>query len=123
MSDEEKEKAAGEIKTTTNLAPAPSLNVGEEATTEPNSTPSGEKDMVYIKVYSPFKTYFDQEAYSISAENDTGPFDVLAHHHNFITLLNTCDLLIRAPGNEQRIRISHGLMHVKSGRVSVFLDV
>jgi len=79
-----------------------------------------------IKIYSPFKTYFDEDGYSVSGENATGPFDILPHHHNFMTLLGACELVIRpvnTPPEEQRIRISGGLMHVKADRVTVFLDV
>lgn len=75
------------------------------------------------KVYSPFQVYFEEEAYSVSGENGTGPFDILPHHHNFITLLNPCELVIRAPLGERRIRISGGVMHVKADNVTVFLDV
>jgi len=76
-----------------------------------------------IKVYSPFKVYFDENALSISAVNDTGPFDILPRHHNFMTLLSPCELTIRATNRRQRIRISRGIMHVKADRVIVFLDV
>lgn len=79
--------------------------------------------LLQIKVRSPFKTYFEGEADSISAENNTGPFDVLPEHHNFITLLNACDLIIRIADGEQRIRIARGVMHVKENVVNVFLDV
>ncbi len=79
---------------------------------------------MHIKVHSPFRVYFDGEAYSISATNDTGPFDILPHHHNFITLLGVGDLIIRpVHGSEQIIRISSGIMHVKQDQVIVFLDV
>ncbi len=85
------------------------------------------KPTIRIKVYSPFKTYFDQDSYSISAVNATGPFDILPHHHNFMTLLNPGELLIEpvegSGESEQRIRISGGLMHVKADKVTVFLDI
>lgn len=78
---------------------------------------------IHIKVYSPFKTYFDEEAQSISAVNGTGPFDVLPKHHNFITLLNPCELIIARDSGPLRIRIARGIMHVKANNVIVFLDV
>jgi F0F1-type ATP synthase epsilon subunit len=79
---------------------------------------------MHIKVYSPFKVYFDEDGYSISANNDTGPFDILPHHHNFLTLLGAGELLIRpVRGIDQKIRISGGLMHVRADRVTVFLDI
>lgn len=85
--------------------------------------PSSELPQMHIKVYSPFKTYFDDEGYSISAENETGPFDILPHHHNFMTLLKACELVVRTPDTMRKIRISGGLMHVKADRVIVFLDI
>lgn len=81
------------------------------------------KGKMYIKVYAPFRTYFDGLANSISAVNDTGPFDILARHHNFMTLLNPCDIMVRTDKGEEKIPISRGIMHVKADRVVVFLDV
>ena len=77
-----------------------------------------------VKVYSPFRDYYDGPAFSLSAENDTGPFDVLPKHHNFISLLSPCEMVLRTVKNgDQKIRISGGIMHVKADKVIVFLDV
>lgn len=79
---------------------------------------------IEVKVYSPFRDYYDGPAFSLSALNDTGPFDILPEHHNFISLLNSCDLVVRTVANgDQKIRISGGLIHVKADKVIVFLDV
>lgn len=93
-----------------------------------NGKPGVDKDgnpIMWVKVQSPQKVFFDEVALSISAENATGPFDILPRHHNFITLLDSCELAVRRPGTlpEQLIKISGGLMHVKADRVTVFLDV
>ena len=85
---------------------------------------SSGKPTMRIKVHSPFKTYFDEDGYSISAVNATGPFDILPKHHNFLTLLSPCEMSIQGTvGDERRIRISGGLMHVKADKVTVFLDI
>lgn len=78
-----------------------------------------------VKVYSPFRDYYDGRAFSVSAVNATGPFDILPKHHNFISLLSPCDLVVRTVNeiDDRRIRISGGIMHVKADRVVVFLDV
>lgn len=84
------------------------------------------KPKMRIKVYSPFKTYFEDDGYSISGVNATGPFDILPHHHNFMTLLSAGELSIQNAGpssSVQKIRISGGLMHVKADKVTVFLDI
>ena len=94
--------------------------VGEK--TPAPSDPSAQPTM-RVKVYSPFKVYFDQDALSISAVNNTGPFDILPRHHNFMTLLNPCDVVVQTSAGEQKITISRGIMHVKADKVIVFLDV
>jgi hypothetical protein len=77
-----------------------------------------------VKIYSPFHDYYEGSTFSLSAENATGPFDILPTHHNFISLLTPCDVVLRTvEQGEQRIRISGGIMHVKADKVTVFLDV
>jgi hypothetical protein len=84
----------------------------------------GDKLSMRVKVYSPFRDYYDGRAFSISAINETGPFDILPKHHNFISLLSPCDLVIRTvEKGEQKVIISGGIMHVKADQVIVFLDV
>ncbi|QQS19964.1 hypothetical protein IPL85_00675 [Candidatus Saccharibacteria bacterium] len=78
---------------------------------------------MFVKVYAPYKVYFEGQAISISAQNQTGPFDILPHHHSFITLLVPCDIVVRTDKDEEKIRIQNGIMHVKSDSVVVFLDV
>ncbi len=78
---------------------------------------------MHVKVYSPFKVYFDGLAQSISAVNDTGPFDILPMHHNFMTLLNPCEVVVRTATTQDKLQINKGIMHVKADQVIVFLDV
>ena len=95
-----------------------------EAVKESKKTADSGTPEMHLKVYSPFKVYFDEKATSVSAENATGPFDILPKHHRFMTLLTAGELVIRdSRGHEEKIRISGGLMHVKADMVTVFLDI
>lgn len=77
-----------------------------------------------VKVYAPFQIYFDGEAYSISAVNRVGPFDILPHHHNFISILDPCIVKVQTVAEGLKtVKISRALMHVKADRVVVFVDV
>ncbi len=76
-----------------------------------------------VKVASPYQVYFDQPALSISGNNLTGPFDILPGHHNFISLLDRGELVIRTINDEQKIKINGGVMHVKADMATVFLDI
>ena len=89
---------------------------------ETAASAGGELTM-HVKIYSPFKVYFEGEAKSVSAESATGPFDILPKHHNFITLLEPCDVVVRTNVDEQTIRIGGGMMHVKADDLVIFLDV
>jgi F-type H+-transporting ATPase subunit epsilon len=92
--------------------------------TDKKSNGAGDKPTMDVKVYAPFKVYYEGPALSISAASATGPFDVLPHHHNFITLLLNGEVVVRpVDAKEQKIRISGGVMHVKKDKVVVFLDV
>jgi F0F1-type ATP synthase epsilon subunit len=109
------------------MADDPKSQTDKPVTDKPAAT-TGLKDaegkpMIHVRVYSPYENYFDDNAYSISGLNNTGPFDVLPRHHNFITLLNPCVLEVHVPNAVKRIRISRGVMHVKADQVIVFLDV
>ena len=83
----------------------------------------GSKPTMALKVYAPFKVYYEGDAHSISAINETGPFDILPHHHNFLCMLVPCELKIQTPDGEKLIKIHRALMHVKADRVVVFVDV
>ena len=77
-----------------------------------------------VKVYAPFRTYFDGSAKSVSAVNATGPFDILPKHKNFISLLSPGTLTVRIPERPDfEMEIEQALIHVKLDLVTVFLDV
>lgn len=78
---------------------------------------------MHVKVHAPYKVYFDGIADSVSAVNQTGPFDVLPRHHNFMTLLSAGDVVVRTSHGDEKFTISQGVMHVKADRAIVFLDV
>lgn len=81
------------------------------------------KPTIAIKVYAPFQVFFDDVGYSISAVNETGPFDILPRHHNFICMVTPCNIVIETPYGDKIIKVSRALMHVNADRVVVFVDV
>lgn len=105
-------------------APADTVEAAASETTEQLAPAHGGKPTMTVKVYAPFKVYFEGEARSVSAVNATGPFDVLPHHHNFLCMLVPCELKIQpAEGDQKIIKVHRALMHVKADSVVVFMDV
>lgn len=83
-----------------------------------------ESSTMRVKIYAPFKVYFDGEAKSMTATNRVGPFDILPQHHNFISLLEPSEVVVRTDGKEDfKMRINQGLIHVKADQIRIFLDV
>jgi hypothetical protein len=96
----------------------------DKAASEYNKIEANGQHSMNVKIHSPFRDYYDGQAFSLSAENATGPFDILPRHHSFISLLSPCEITVRTVDKgDQKIRISGGIMHVKTDRVIVFLDV
>ena len=103
--------------------PKPAEKTEEKPSTEQGQQTQPGSGTMYVKIYAPYKVYYEGEAKSISAVNQTGPFDILPKHHNFITLLTACEIVVQTPTGEEKIRIQNGIMHVKADSVIVFLDV
>lgn len=104
--------------------------MAEESTTPAPSTPEQaapaptSKPTMAVKVYAPFQVYFEGDAYSVTATNATGPFDILPHHHQFLCMLAPCNLtILPVEGEQKTIKVHRALMHVKADRVVVFMDV
>src|ERR1700677_4507830 len=80
----------------------------DEAAAELNTSSKDNELSMGGRIYSPFRNYYEGRAFSVSAVNPTGPFDILPRHHNFISLLSHCELVVRTNKGEQTIKISGG---------------
>jgi F0F1-type ATP synthase epsilon subunit len=77
-----------------------------------------------VKIYAPFRIYFEGPAQSFSAVNKTGPFDILPGHKNFMSLLTPGNITVRIPGREDfKMSALRGVVHVKKDKTTVFLDI
>jgi F0F1-type ATP synthase epsilon subunit len=101
-------------------APAPEAEVAEETPKVHTGKPA-----MSVKVYAPFQVYFEGEAYSVSAVNATGPFDILPKHHNFLCMLVPSEVVIRAVEKDvvKTIKVHRALMQVTADHVVIFMDV
>ncbi len=82
------------------------------------------EELMSVKIYTPFQTYFEGQAHSLSAVNGTGPFDVLPQHKNFMSLLVPCTITVHTPQNTDfKLPVEQGVIHVKADKVTVFLDI
>jgi F0F1-type ATP synthase epsilon subunit len=59
---------------------------------------------------------------AVSSVNDTGPFDVLAHHAYFISVIQKQITIHEIDGTNRQIEITQGIMHVENDVAHVYLD-
>lgn len=76
-----------------------------------------------VKAYSMRSVLYSGSAFSISAKNRLGPFDILPGHANLISILSDCELTIETPGGSREFSIVNGLLKVSNNSVSLFVDL
>jgi F0F1-type ATP synthase epsilon subunit len=75
-----------------------------------------------VKVISPFETVYEGEAYSVSALDMYGSFDVLPGHAKFMALLTDGDVRVNTPSGVKSLQIKHGIIYVTGDFVEVFAN-
>ena len=76
-----------------------------------------------VKIISPFETLYKGSAFSVSAIDDYGSFDILPGHEDFMALLKNGSVRVVIADGEKSIGIHHGIIHVTDDFVEVFADV
>ena len=87
------------------------------------ASPAAARDFLLVKIFSPSRIFFDGKAVSLSAQNATGPFDILPKHANFLCLLTPGEIRIDTGSQVFPFPISRGLLRVTANTATVFLDI
>jgi F0F1-type ATP synthase epsilon subunit len=81
------------------------------------------KNRFKLRILSPYQTYYQGDAVSISAANRTGPFDILAGHINFFSLLTGGTVVVNTGFQRLEFQIARGVLRVNHDEVTLFADV
>ena len=76
-----------------------------------------------VRIFSPYQTYYQGEATSLTAANRTGPFDVLPGHINFFSLLSGGTVIVNTGFQRLEFPIARGILKVNGADVTLFADV
>lgn len=74
-----------------------------------------------VKIISPAQTYYEGPALSVSAVNKVGPFDILADHANFFSLLSEGDVVVNTGQQTLRFPITHGIVRAAKNSITLFI--
>ena len=82
------------------------------------------KPKLHVQILAPTQTYFDGPAYGVSANNKVGPFDILADHANFFSLLEAGTVTVIAENQATlNFPVNKGLIKVHDNSVLLFVDI
>lgn len=76
-----------------------------------------------VRVLAPTNTLYEGPAVSVTARNKVGPFDVLAGHANFFTLLTASDIRVNTGNQVLTFPVSEGLLKVKNNVATLFVNI
>lgn len=82
-----------------------------------------QQPLLQVSIMSPAETLYEGPAVSVSAENKIGPFDVLAGHTNFFSMLLPCVITVNTGEDVHTFEITHGLMKVHDNTIVIFINI
>lgn len=74
-----------------------------------------------VKVMSPTQAFYEGPAMSVSASNAVGPFDILANHANFFSLLTQGPITVDTGAQKLTFNISRGIIKVHSNTITLLI--
>ena len=81
------------------------------------------KSLVKVKISTPTDVLFEGEAESVSSVNSQGPFDILAKHANFVTLVQGEPITVRSEQRERQYSFKNAVIHTERNIVRIYGDV
>lgn len=78
---------------------------------------------LYLSVITREGVQFDGEVESITSYNDSGRFDVLRDHAQFISIIKDKVVVRQIDGATKEFPVENAIMRVKGTQVEVFLGI
>ena len=89
---------------------------------QPNTDPL-EETMIHCMIRNRYQVLFEGDVSAVTSKNDTGVFDVLPEHSNFISVINEIVTIHKRDGTTQAFPLTNGIMKVKNSSISCYLDL
>lgn len=77
---------------------------------------------IKVDIRSRKEQFFNGDAKTVTSLNDTGEFDVLPNHANFVTLIRAFIIIDKDLPSEKKFEIDNGVLAAKTGAVDIYLD-
>lgn len=80
------------------------------------------KTSIAVDIRNRKEQFFKGDAKTVTSLNDTGEFDVLPKHANFVTLIRGYIIVDKGLATEKKFEIDNGVLAAKTNAVDVYLD-
>lgn len=78
---------------------------------------------IHVTIHDLNKTTYEGDATAVSSINEMGPFDILAQHENFISIIKTFVRVHQLDGKKVDFKIDSGVLKNHENQISIFLGV
>lgn len=78
---------------------------------------------LFLKIYTRKGVVFDDEIENLTSFNDTGEFDVLRQHAQFISKIKDRIRVFKLDGSDVVFPVGDAIMRVKGPQIEVFLGI
>lgn len=76
---------------------------------------------LHVRIISPQQLILDADAESVSSKNLSGPFDILAQHANFITMVEKNPIYVRIKGQRvQKFDFPMAIIMAADNKVDIY---
>ena len=82
-----------------------------------------DKEALNLKIQTREDILYKGEVDSLSSVNNTGKFDVLRQHANFISMIKDYLIIREINGKEREVKLGTGIMRVAGNKVNVYLGI
>jgi ATP synthase delta/epsilon subunit-like protein len=78
---------------------------------------------IHVTVRNRTMILFSDDVKSVTSRNDSGLFDVLPEHSNFISLITSPLIIGKMDGSKKELTFSNGIIKVKDNAVYCYIDL
>ena len=102
----------------------PDTQPAQQNATQPETTTKNtSSEKIHLTVRNRVRVLFEQDVQSVTSTNDTGIFDILPEHANFISLITSPLIIRKLDGQKYEIPFTKGLLRVKDNAVFCYVDL
>ena len=84
---------------------------------------SAEAPTISVVARAPFHVYYEGPAYSLTATNRVGVFDILPGHADFFSMLTPCTVIIDTDKEQILFEAHNGMITVRDNQVMLFVNM